>query len=116
MENEWVCGERTHQIAGRMQHGGSNDACWGLDWNEAKGEFKRQANKFLMKHVHGMESGQWSKERKNRVKQHLSTLENLHLICSWRYGHLLWRYSRPIWTRSCAACCRRPCFIRGVGL
>jgi len=29
---------------------------------------------------------------------------------------LLWRYSRPAWTRSCAACCRRPCFGRGVGL
>ena len=22
---------------------------------------------------------------------------------------LLWRYSRPAWTRSCAACCRWPC-------
>ena len=29
---------------------------------------------------------------------------------------LLWRYSRPAWTRSCAACCRWPCFGRGVGL
>jgi len=29
---------------------------------------------------------------------------------------LLWRYSRPTWTRSCAACCRRPCLGRGVGL
>ena len=29
---------------------------------------------------------------------------------------LLWRYSRPAWTRSCAACCRWPCFSRGVGL
>ena len=29
---------------------------------------------------------------------------------------LLWRYWRPVWTRSCAACCRRPCFSRGVGL
>ena len=29
---------------------------------------------------------------------------------------LLWRYSRPTWTRSCAACCRWPCFGRGVGL
>jgi len=29
---------------------------------------------------------------------------------------LLWRYSRPTWTRSCAACCRRPCFGRGAGL
>jgi len=28
---------------------------------------------------------------------------------------LLWRYSRPTWTRSCAACCRWPCFGRGVG-
>ena len=29
---------------------------------------------------------------------------------------LLWRYSRPAWTRSCAACCRWPCFGREVGL
>ena len=29
---------------------------------------------------------------------------------------LLWRYSRPAWTRSCAAYCRWPCFSRGVGL
>ena len=28
---------------------------------------------------------------------------------------LLWRYSKPAWTRSCAACCRWPCFGRGVG-
>ena len=29
---------------------------------------------------------------------------------------LLWRYSRPAWTRSCSACCRWPSFGRGVGL
>ena len=29
---------------------------------------------------------------------------------------LLWRYSRPAWTRSCAACCRWTCFGRGFGL
>ena len=29
---------------------------------------------------------------------------------------LLWRYSRPAWTRSCAAYCRWPCFGRGGGL
>ena len=29
---------------------------------------------------------------------------------------LLWRYWRPAWTRSCAACSRWPCFVRGVGL
>ena len=29
---------------------------------------------------------------------------------------LLRRCSRPSWTRSCAACCRWPCFGRGVGL
>ena len=29
---------------------------------------------------------------------------------------LLWRSSRPAWTWSCAACCRRPCFGRGGGL
>ena len=29
---------------------------------------------------------------------------------------LLWRYSRPTWTPSCAACCRWPCFGRRVRL
>ena len=29
---------------------------------------------------------------------------------------LLWRYSRPAWTWSCAACCRWPFFGRKVGL
>jgi len=29
---------------------------------------------------------------------------------------LLWRYSRPAWTRSYADCCRCPCFGRRVGL
>ena len=29
---------------------------------------------------------------------------------------LLWRYSRPVWTRSSTACCRWPCFCRRVGL
>ena len=32
------------------------------------------------------------------------------------WGLLLWRYSRPAWTRCSAACCRWPCFGRGVGL
>ena len=27
---------------------------------------------------------------------------------------LLWRCSRPAWTRSCAACCGWPCFGRGL--
>ena len=27
---------------------------------------------------------------------------------------LLWRYSRPAWTRPCAAFCRWPCFGRGL--
>ena len=26
---------------------------------------------------------------------------------------LLWRYSKPAWTRSCATCCRWPCFCGG---
>ena len=29
---------------------------------------------------------------------------------------LLWIHSKSTWTRSCAACCRWPCFGRGVGL
>ena len=29
---------------------------------------------------------------------------------------LLWRYSSPTWTRSCAACCRWPCSGRRAGL
>ena len=36
--------------------------------------------------------------------------------CPGRLWSLLWRYSRHAWTRSCAACCRWPCFGRGVGL
>jgi len=32
------------------------------------------------------------------------------------WSFLLWRYSRPAWTRSCAACCRWHCFSRRVGL
>ena len=28
----------------------------------------------------------------------------------------LWKYSKPSWMRSCAACCRWPCFGRGGGL
>ena len=34
----------------------------------------------------------------------------------WLWILCLWRYSRPSWTRSCAACCRWPCFGRRVGL
>ena len=47
-------------------------------------------------------------------------------LCGWRspgtgcpegwWILLLWRYSRPAWTRSCAACWRWPCFGRRVGL
>ena len=29
---------------------------------------------------------------------------------------LLWRYSKPVWMWSCAACSRWPCFDSGVGL
>ena len=37
--------------------------------------------------------------------------------CAGRvWSLLLWRYSRPTWTRSCAAYCRWPCLGRGVGL
>ena len=51
-----------------------------------------------------------------------------HSSADWPFGRwltgcpgrlwslLLWRYSRPAWTRSCAACSRWPCFSRGVGL
>ena len=33
----------------------------------------------------------------------------------WWWSLLLWRYSRPAWTRSSAACCRWPCCGRRVG-
>ena len=36
--------------------------------------------------------------------------------CPQRLWSLLWRYSRPTWTRSCAACSRWPCFSREGGL
>jgi len=32
----------------------------------------------------------------------------------WRVGVLLWRCTKPAWTRSCAACSRWPWFGRGV--
>ena len=32
------------------------------------------------------------------------------------WSRLLWRYSRSTWIRSYAACCRWPCFGKGVGL
>ena len=40
----------------------------------------------------------------------------------WTFKHMLTGLeatlvgARPAWTRSCAACCRWPCFSRGVGL
>ena len=37
-------------------------------------------------------------------------------LSAWFYMNILWRYSRPAWTSSCAACCRWPCFGRRVGL
>ena len=43
----------------------------------------------------------------------------LHLKAEEGWGGqslFLWRYSRPTWTRSCAACSRWPCFGRRVGL
>ena len=53
-----------------------------------------------------------SKCDKSRV-HHLSTGTG----CPGRlWSLLLWRYSRPAWTRSSAACCRWPCFGRRVGL
>ena len=39
------------------------------------------------------------------------------IVCPGRlWSLLLWRYSRPAWTRSCAAYCRWHCFGRGVVL
>ena len=40
-------------------------------------------------------------------------------LCCWfcpgrLWSLLLWRYSRPAWTRSCAACSGWPCFGRGL--
>ena len=34
--------------------------------------------------------------------------------CPGRLWSLLWGYSRPAWTRSCAACSGWPCFSRGL--
>jgi len=45
--------------------------------------------------------------------EHQVTLSmKFHL--NMRRSLLLWRYSRPAWTRSSAACCRWPCFGRGL--
>jgi len=64
-----------------------------------------------------------------QIPTHLSNLKDssstLRVSVCWTTGPgcpgrlwslLLWRYSRPTWTRSCAACCRWPCFSRRVGL
>ena len=36
-------------------------------------------------------------------------------FCNMQWFQATHSYSRPAWTRSCAACCRWPCFSRGVG-
>ena len=45
-----------------------------------------------------------------------STPSQLHCCPSSKRTENCWRYSRPAWTRSCAACCRWPWLGRGVGL
>ena len=68
--------------------------------------------------------GQWAQtEAKEVPSEHEEELlqsegdDALEQACPGRLRSLLlWRYSRPTWTRSCAVCCRRPCFGRGVGL
>ena len=48
------------------------------------------------------------------VKNHKNNVHGTSAeLCS---SLLLWRYSRPAWTRFCAACSRWPCFGRRVGL
>ena len=46
----------------------------------------------------------------------LRVTEHWHRLPVRLWILLLWRYSRRAWTRSCAACCKWPCFGRGGGL
>ena len=42
---------------------------------------------------------------------------HLEFFRAWYFWYvLLWRYSKPTWKRSCAACSRWPCFGKGFGL
>ena len=50
-----------------------------------------------------------------RKHNHSTVYYELDTGCPGRlWSLLLWRYSRPAWTRSSAACCRWPCFGRGL--
>ena len=62
----------------------------------------------------------------DKWKQTSQTYNTTSSLWGWRstgtgcpgrlWSLLLWRYSRPAWTRSCAAYCRWSCFGRGFGL
>jgi len=64
--------------------------------------------------------------KKTRVTNKMDSKGNNYLLITWwstgtccperLWSVLLWSHSRPAWTRSCAACCRWPCFGRRVGL
>ena len=58
-----------------------------------------------------------SEMKETGIKWLRDTHSNKNYFCpEGLWSLLLWRYSRPVWTRSCAACCRWPCFGRRVGL
>ena len=82
---------------------------WGPDsfqWCPATGEGAKDTN-------WGTGSSVWTWGRTSSLWGWRSTGTG----CPGRlWSLLLWRYSRPAWTRPCAACCRWPCFGRGVGL
>ena len=70
------------------------------------------------------DKGQWAQTEAREVpSEHEEELlpsedwQSTGTGCPGRLWSLfLWRYSRPAWTTSCAACCRWPCFSREVGL
>ena len=76
----------------------------------------------LLSGAQQQDKGQWAQTE----AQEVWTWGRTSSLWGWRspgtgcpgrlWSLLLWRYSRPTWTLSCAACCRWPFFVRGVGL
>jgi len=56
-----------------------------------------------------------SEMKETGIKWLRDTHSNKNYFCpEGLWSLLLWRYSRPVWTRSCAACSGWRCFGRGL--